>query len=733
MANFDFTTLNFSDLEDLFCDLLNEEQGAHSNIRYKTFKDGKDKGIDILYSSDSNEFDHVGQVKHTLYSGFTVMLDGLKKTEVAKARKLNPNKYLFATSLDLTEAQTESIKKLFTPYIKNLGDIYGRKDLNDLLDKHPLVLKNHFKLWLSASAVLDTIINSDLTFRTSDYLKELKKRIRSYVKTPAFEKAQTSLEKNKFIVITGEPGVGKSTLADMLAFLYIQKGYAFTYVQDDIKDIERVLTNSASKQIVYYDDFLGSNDVEINKARGSETALRRIIKRFENQESNVLILTTRSYLLNSAISKSENLARIKIRNKESIVSLEDYALDLKIQLYNNHVEESELAPSLKSFLETREIRNFVVDHPNFFPRSVEYITTEKNVSGYSVEQFRQFIYDNFEHPAEIYAHAYNEQTEKDDKILLNTLISFDKLPTIEELEEAFLSRVNHEIRTNNKEKEFNAFKKSLSRLDGGFISVNTKKNEVAFINPSLVDFLTSHIKQDRDEVKRIIESACLTSQLAKIYLSENSEANMPDSLKERLLNDYLSFVTPTNPDLDLLKIALVIFKKINLKDSEKVICSILEEINDWGGLHKDYSLNLHFRNFMTASISYGKVHKILTDKIWSIVTDLVLGENDLEDTADLLDSLVKDYELNLEDVDTKQIDEHVDTLLTDYIDQEVDSLTEDLYDESEADDKRAEIEELVERFNSLGLNVRQELDEFSIDWHEVAMDNHIRRAMEKDD
>lgn len=731
MANFDFTTLNYSDLEDLFCDLLNKEQAEDSKIRYKTFKEGKDKGVDILYSSDSNYFDHVGQVKHYFNSGFTLMLDTLKKNEVAKVKKLNPNKYLFATSLDLTVAQTESIKDIFQPYIKSLHDIYGRKDLNTLLDKHPSILRNHFKLWLSSSEVLTAIVNSDLIFRTSDYLSELKKRIRNYVKTPAFETAQASLEKNKLIVITGEPGVGKSTLADMLAFLYVQRGYTFTYIQDNIRDAERVLTDE-SKHVVYYDDFLGSNDVEINRARASETSLRKIIKRFENQNNNVLILTTRSHLLNSVVSKSENLRRINLQNKESIVTLEEYSLELRITLYNNHVEESDIGPRLKSVLETAEIRNFVVEHPNFFPRSVEYITRNENVLGYSVEQFRQFIYDNFDNPSEIYGHAYNEQIEGDDRLLLNTLMSLETPAYFVDLEMAFSTRVDHEIKTNNKTRDFNAFKKSLKRLDGAFILIQPQKDKVDFINPSLVDFLEPHINQDNDEVSRIVSSVCVTSQLVKLFLSKNKTRKMPAELKQKLLNNYTYFVTSKSPDLDLIKIALVIFKKIDLKESENTICTILEEVDDWNVLHQNYSLNLLFRDFMTAAIPYGNVHKILTKKIMSILTELVLGEYDLEDAADLLERLVNDYHLNLDTADTKEIEEHIDSILTDYVEQEVEALTDDIYDESEADDKRYEIEELIERFTSLGLSIRTHLDEFDIDWNEVSMNNHFRRAMEKD-
>jgi hypothetical protein len=43
MADNDFSTLNSSALEELVCDLLNLDQPNGSVIKYKPFKDGKDK------------------------------------------------------------------------------------------------------------------------------------------------------------------------------------------------------------------------------------------------------------------------------------------------------------------------------------------------------------------------------------------------------------------------------------------------------------------------------------------------------------------------------------------------------------------------------------------------------------------------------------------------------------------------------------------------------------------
>ena len=179
MATYDFSTLNSSDLEDLVCDLLNEDQPKDSIVKYKTFKDGKDLGIDFLYSSDSKEHDHVGQVKHYYRTGYKGLIKDLKEIEAGKVIFLSPNRYIFATSVDLGVSNTKEIKDTFSPYIRNLNDIYGKKDLNRLIEKHDKVLNNHYKLWFSDMSILQIILQSDLEFRSSNFIEhELKKRMR---------------------------------------------------------------------------------------------------------------------------------------------------------------------------------------------------------------------------------------------------------------------------------------------------------------------------------------------------------------------------------------------------------------------------------------------------------------------------------------------------------------------------------------------------------------------------
>lgn len=735
MADYDFSTLNSSDLEELVCDLLNRNQPVGSVIKYKTFKDGKDKGIDLLYSTDAFEFEQVGQVKHFYRTGYTKMLATLKATEVDKVIKLNPNKYIFATSVELSVANTEAIKALFNPYIKNLNDIYGKNDLNRLIEENEEISNSHYKLWLSDFSILKKLLSSDLEFRSSAFVEhELKRRLRIYVKTTLFEEARKALAKNRFIILTGEPGVGKTTLAEMLIYEYIAEGYNLSYILDDIKEAEKVLVPDDSKQIIYFDDFLGSNKVEINKAKGSETALRRILNRIPNMENKLVVFTTRSFLLNTAIEESEHLKRFNIKAKSSLFELKEYDEVLKKQLLVNHIEESELKEELKELLHDDEIQNFIVTHSSFRPRSIEFITSEDKVNHFNKAEFKEFIISSFDYPDEIWKHAYNEQITEDDRLLLNTLISFGEVSNIIELEVAFNSRVQYEVENNNKQREMFAFQKALKRLEGGFILLKNDVN-VNFINPSLIDFLVEYLKNDKEEVLKIVNSVKYVSQLTERLFSLGSEASnkMPKCLEERLLTDYQSFISNSNSDFDLIQLALVIYKYIENIDREEVICEIIDSITEWEALHEDYSLNLHFKEFMLSVNDNENINSVLQERIEEIVSELFKGKNDINEAIDLLEELIKSFDVDFDKLDTTNITDHFDDLFSEHIANEVQWLMDWMTYEDEAHEKLNEIEKLVARINDLGLEYEADTEEFGFDWHEVAMANEFARQMAKDD
>src|ERR1700749_2856865 len=128
MRQYNFDTLNSTDLEYLVRDLLNADEKANKKATiYSSFPEGKDHGIDLLdNNSEPGKYNIIVQVKHQPNVAFPAFLTALSrsskthKSEIEKIEKLKPNRYILATSRLLTLSNREDIVEAMRPYIRSL-------------------------------------------------------------------------------------------------------------------------------------------------------------------------------------------------------------------------------------------------------------------------------------------------------------------------------------------------------------------------------------------------------------------------------------------------------------------------------------------------------------------------------------------------------------------------------------------------------------------------------------
>ncbi|RSK40178.1 hypothetical protein EI293_19610 [Hymenobacter perfusus] len=255
MPHYDFKNLSPLDYEDLSRDLLQQESG----LTFESFKPGKDGGIDLRHLKTKN---HSIIVQCKRYYDYRALISTLKK-ELKKVIKINPSRYIIRTSIELSPSNKDEICNLFNPYILNTNDIYGQNDFNNLLGKFPEIEKKHYKLWLSSTNILENIIYSRIHNQSIFENEIIQETVKTYAPNDSLENAVKIINKNKYVVISGIPGIGKSTLAKMLCYHYIKNHdfEDFVYITDSIG--EAISTYKESKrQIFLFDDFLGSNFLE---------------------------------------------------------------------------------------------------------------------------------------------------------------------------------------------------------------------------------------------------------------------------------------------------------------------------------------------------------------------------------------------------------------------------------------------------------------------------------------
>lgn len=741
MSNYNFSTINSHDFELLVRDLLNaKEESTGSRIIFRTYKEGKDKGIDLLYSTDSNPYEIVGQAKHYLQTGVDKLLSELRVHEAPKVKKLNPERYIFVTSLPLLVGKAEEILNIFKPFIKSTSDIYDQIELNRLIDQYPQVLEAHFKLWFSGTAVLNKLLNYRIEGRSQEFRdKELRRKIRLYVKTPALDAAREVLEKNKFVIITGEPGVGKTTTAELLVFEAIGKGFRLVYIYDDIKEAEVDLNKKDENIIFYYDDFLGHNALEIAKAKGSESSLIRALKRVSFSDNKLFVFTTRTFILNSAYFESEKLRQFNVIAKQSLITLGAYNDEIRLQLLNNHIEESDLSNEFKDVLREKNIQIFIINHLNFSPRSVEFISSYDHVYNMSSDEFRKFIYKNFNSPDEIWRHAYEQQINENDRLLLNTMLSFGDSVCIEDLEDAYNARLDYEVKFNNFTKTLRAFNISFRRLEGGFI-INERfsSDHYTFLNHSLVDFLAKYVREDKREVLRIVESSIYIVQLVeRLFVLDRVDdtLKLPSTLKLRLLAEPNTFIRLNNKNEDMLTLSMMLYYYLPYIESEQVILQLISSVSDWG-IIDEFNENLHYFIEWLKIINKERLVALISSLSINLFSRIILSSHEIEECVELLTLAKEKYNMDLADHsdEIESISERCSTLLERKIDEDIDELLGYSHANDFVDEKESKSLSIKEDLKEFGLDIKANFARYSeYDWFEIGTDNYLREQLEKDD
>jgi conflict system STAND superfamily ATPase/restriction endonuclease len=344
MPHYDFLELSNLDFEELVRDLLQAEWG----VRVESFKTGRDFGIDLRYTTDRTN-GCVIQCKHYAVSGIRRLLSNLK-LEAIKVAKLKPSRYVIATSVGLTPHNKNEIIDIFSPYIQSAQDVFGKDELNGLLRSHSEVEEANFKLWFTSTAVFERVLHNAEHCQTDFELDRIRGKLRLYVQNEAYKRALKILSKSNLVVISGVPGIGKTTLAEMLLYEHLENEFEPIVIKSDIVEAKR-LFRRGKKQIFYFDDFLGQTFLRDQTGllfRNQDQSIVDFMEMIRKSKPARFILTTREHILHNAILMSERLRHSPILKHRIVLELKDYSLLQKGRILYNHLYFSDLPAAYKN-------------------------------------------------------------------------------------------------------------------------------------------------------------------------------------------------------------------------------------------------------------------------------------------------------------------------------------------------------------------------------------------------
>jgi len=531
--NYDFKNLSPIDFEELCRDLLQKEL----NITFESFTEGKDGGIDFRYSQGVNQI--ILQCKRFTKDTFSSLETELKK-ELLKVKKLNPTRYILMTSFGLTPANEQAILKLFSPYILSTSDIYDKNDINNLLGKFNEIEKKHYKLWLSSTSILSHLLNADLHNRTESKLQEIKDKLNIYVMNQSYNIAVDILNKNNYCVISGVPGIGKTTLADILSFQYIQQEFEFLFISNNISEAWKLLKTD-TKQLFYFDDFLGSNFLEEKLQRNEDADLITFIKTIKKSKDKKFILTTKEYILNQAKHTYKKLDDGDLELAKCTLDLGNYTKLIKAKIFYNHLFYSNLNSEYINALLKNKTYQTIIEHRNYNPRLIEFITKKNIEQLVNPDEYPTFVINKFDNPESIWEEAFEKLSQKGQCVLYELVISSDEI-LLNELKISFDKFYKSMAKEYNFSITPSDFDSAIKELDNNFTKLtmdDDKQSIISFHNPSIRDFLISFINNNSSIKEMLIDNLLYFNQIFYAFKNPNEERQVIFDKNRINLNSHL--------------------------------------------------------------------------------------------------------------------------------------------------------------------------------------------------
>ena len=231
-------------------------------------------------------------------------------------------------------------------------------------------------------------------------------KLRVFVPNPSFPEARKILEKHHVLIISGPPGVGKTTLAQMLAYAYVGEEWEFTAVKDLDDEFSEI--EDAKKQMFFFDDFLGKISLDRKALAAKDTILSRFVHRIQRSKNARFILTTRAYIFEEARSVSEHIGDRLLNISKYVLDVGVYTRRVRARILYNHIVASSLSTDYVHALLADGALPNIIDHPNYNPRIIEWMTDQIRLIDITPSTYAKHFLYMLDHPTEIWDRAFRE-------------------------------------------------------------------------------------------------------------------------------------------------------------------------------------------------------------------------------------------------------------------------------------------------------------------------------------
>lgn len=510
MTQRNYQELSPYDFETLVADLLEAEWGG----RVETFPQGADEGVDVRLLRGLDGKPKYAQCKHSPGKSWSGIANAVKREAAANAKR-DLREYWFVTSARLRKTAKEKIVSQFSDQDLEVARVLGLSDLDRRLDDNPSIERRNIKLYLSSLAVLQAVIHNAAYVKQQQYFDGILERRKLYVESKALPVVQEVLNEHRMCIVSGEPGVGKTTLCEAVALQLMEEGYE-TFEIKNISEAQEVWRKDA-KQLFIYDDFLGQTSLTEKLGHLEDQELEKFAEGLRRSPSHLLLMSTREYILQAASETYPRLSGDSFRLGKVVVDIGSYTPFQKAHILYNHVYFSKLSRRARTSLTSDRRYEKVLAHRNYNPRLIAMIVDEAVAKGGddAGRHFANFLISGLDNPARLWETILSSELSE---VARDSLIILCSLPTV--VDQATLLAATRSFRsTDGLTTSTSDFQKALRILEKVFITISRNGSgfRLSLKNPGVRDFVSAYILKDTMTLGRLYSSAIAPDQVRNMF------------------------------------------------------------------------------------------------------------------------------------------------------------------------------------------------------------------------
>jgi len=335
-------------------------------------RDGAFTGIWKPSGQESLEGQFVIQCKFTSNSNHVIGASDLKD-EAVKAKRLVEkgycDSYILMTNAGLSGTRVEDIEGLFRRAGVKQVAIFGASWIDQQVRENKRLRMLIPRLY--GLGDLSQILDERAYAQARAILETLREDLAKVVVTEAYRRAIASLDKYGFVLLTGEPAVGKTTIASMLAMAAIDNWKASILKLNDPKEIITHWNPNETTQFFWVDDAFGVSQYEAHLVCSWNHILSQMNSML--RKGTKIVMTSRDYIYHRARKDLKESAFPLLQESQVVIDVHDLSEDEKRQILYNHLKLGGQPKSFRSQIKPH--LEMVALHNRFIPETARRLSS----------------------------------------------------------------------------------------------------------------------------------------------------------------------------------------------------------------------------------------------------------------------------------------------------------------------------------------------------------------------